>query len=636
MAHEDSPVRTRPMARARQKKGNPITNFVRNSPFLFLSLIFHLGVLVLLAFITAREPEPPQKEISIDVEEMETDEMEPEPIQEEQDLDKEATEAAMSGRGSSGEGDEGDSHEEAAGEAEDVDVEKPDVMGMESAASAGGEGDFEGEGDEGFGLARSEGRGEGAEGAVDKFAIASINAIANGRTLIVVMPVRTRSVIYGPLPEMTERMEHYFEEIDDNLPGEIADRGYWQVVSFGEEPSFKGRPSQNLTYIEKQLKDIKMDESGQENVARAVNAVLDKFGDEDFENILIGCMIDEAGSDIQEPVVLDRTIKRMRDNNARFYVFGEESLFAHRKKRVRLKIDMDELQPRDQEIFKGFEGRTVTGWINAGPESPRPELWWGENWNRWKRWGANLHGILSGFGMYELNRLVLATKGSYFSMSSDSDEKYDLDKLYGEYKPDISNKFEYDKKMKQDKLRAELKNIWDKIGSFYRSLDLRSDNQVEKNLRRAKQGREFCIEKAKKLHDMVDDYQSDAYNAKRWVAHAEITRAELLRLRFMLGQYYASLDKARKEHGGNLKRREKRYVMNRGKAPDDYEGPEKAKRERDLAREHLDMVIEKHSDTPWEILAEKMKKNIRPWRAKFADLPEKGTGGRKRLPDVKF
>ncbi|MFW6457714.1 MAG: vWA domain-containing protein [Planctomycetota bacterium] len=600
-----------------------VADFVRNSPFLILSLLFHVFVLLLLTFITAQEPEPPKRDIKVEMEEVETDEMEPEPPERETDLDTEATSSALSGSGSEG---QGESHSDAAESAADVDAENVDIMGMESAVADGGEGDFEGEGGGGWDVAAGDGRGGGVGGAVDKFAVATINAIANGRTIVVLMIDRSRSVVYGDLPELVDRMNHYFDEIDKHLPVELTGQGKWQVMSYGEEPKLKGQPSDDLDYVKEALGSVSVETSGKENVGAGIEMILDKYEDSEYENILVACLTDEAGDDIQDPVVLKRAVNRMRKTNTRFFVFGYEAVFATRKKRVHLKLDEDNLetmQGEDRDAMRGYEGKTVFGWADAGPASPRPELWWGDDWRRWKRWGATVEGIYSGFGMYALNHMTLATNGTYFILEDESEE-YDLDKMMAKYRPDICDKFEYDKRNERSELRKALSETWKEIGRFYLETNLHTEKAVKKNIRRAEEGRDYCIQRAKQIDKLIDESEPEGQNSERWIAHAELTRAELLRLRFMLGEYYLTLSEAAKEHSGaikNLKQKDKRIIMRRGKAPDDYKGPQQAKKERSLAKEFIETTIDKHNDTPWGVLSKRMNKNIFPWKAKLEDKP---------------
>jgi hypothetical protein len=175
--------------------------------------------------------------------------------------------------------------------------------------------------------------------------------------------------------------------------------------------------------------------------------------------------------------------------------------------------------------------------------------------------------------------------------------------------------------MRSIKLRRVLGDAWKEMGTFYLSYDLRTQRQVSQSLQKAVQGRTYCIERAKQLHGLINNSQPQGHNWSRWIAHAELTRAELLRLRFMLGQYHATLSKARNDYGGNLRQREKRIIVRRGEVPQDYEGGMNAKKEHDIALQYIELVKEKHKGTPWEVLAARMQKNVYPWTTTLEDYP---------------
>ena len=610
--------------------GHPVADFVRNSPFLFVSLVFHLIVLALLAFITTREPEPPMRRISITMDPVEQDPVQPRPVPHLPGL----PEAGVKGPQGSDTPDEGQKYEDIVKNTPQVDIPTVDAPHIHEPVAPGDPEQFEEQGPDDLKRVTPKAQNADLPNAVDVFAVSSINAIAEGRTLVVLMIDRSRSVIYGDLPRLIDLMDRYFEQIGKELPARLRGRGQWQVVSFGDRPRFVGKPSSNLSYVKQALGGVKVDPSGRENLGAAVEAVLKRHGNGAYKHILIGAMTDEAGDDVQDPVTLARVIKRMRKNNARFYAFGYESVFGARRKRVHLKLDPERIRAVDRKAIRGFEGETIHGWANGGPDSPRPELWWGSNWRRWHHWGATLNSLPSGFGMYTLNRMALYTGGTYFMLEMESD--YDQDKLYAKYKPDICSTFEYDKRMSENPLRHALAATWEQIGTFYLDHDLRSEKEVSRMLREAVKGRNYCIRRAGEIHHLAQTSVGDRHNRSRWLAHAELTRAELLRLRFMLGQYHQTLKKARANYGGELRRREKRIIIHRGRAPQDYHGPAQAKREHDLALQHIELTIERHRGTPWAVLGQRMKRGLHPWKASLKDTPEPRPADHIRDLDLPF
>ena len=594
---------------------SPVTNFIRNSPFFFISVVVHIVVLMLLAFVTASEARPVRKRVAIVVEEYEIPEEIPPLVREENLFES-------GGGGPAGAGAMGtESFEAAVSNTTEHTAERINILGITAPAGMGTDGDFAGEGGEGWDLAPGTGSGEGIEGAVDQFAIITINSMMRGETLVVLLVDRSRSIIYDDLPLVIKRMDHYFKEIEDHVPAGLEDRGRWVVVSYGRNPTFVCKPSRDLAYVQNALASVAVDVSGQENIGRAIDVILDRFGGAGYKYLLIAAMTDEAGDDIYDPRVLESVIKRMRQAGARFFVFGYESRFSARKKQIVFKLDPALLRGADRAAVKGFEGRTVYGWADAGPECPRPELWWSSNWHNWHVWGGDLHNIPSGFGMYGLNRMVLATNGIYFLLQIESD--YDQERLYAQYKPDICSMPEYDQRLAADPLRRELKTVWKELGYLHLGNDLRTPDQVNNALAKSEAGRNFCIAHAARLKKLVEQGTPIGHNWQRWVAHADLTVAELLRYRFMLGQYHTVLLREWQRIGRKFPEK-KRLVLGRGKAPDDFVGPQEAKDEYDAARHYIDEVVRKHGGTPWEVLGKRMSGSLFPWRCALADYPKPG------------
>jgi hypothetical protein len=644
--HEDRLRAEQVLKLMKRYADNPVTEFVRNSPFLVLSLGIHLAILILLALVTAQETPPPKKKITVKMEDFQAQEVEMQPLRKQQNLAEAAASGGASGS-SMGGGVAGEGHGDAVADTAAAEVGRVNILGLKSAVGGGGTGQFEGKGGSGFGIAGGgKGRGSGSvSGAVDQFAVVTINAVQNGKTLVALLIDRSRSVIYGDLPKLIERMDHYFSEIDHNLPSGLESRGRWVVVSYGHQPKFKCKPSADLDYVKAALRNVEVDYSGRENVGAAVETVLDRFSGSEYDNLLIAAMTDESGDDIKNGALLERVINRMRRARAQFFVFGYEATFAAQKKRIRFKLDPESVTGADRNAIRGFEGRVIHGWANGGPETPRPELWWGQNWHQWRYWGSHLNNVPSGFGMYGLNRMVLATGGIYFLITNESD--YDDEKLYAKYKPDICSKHVYDRRMKQSDLRRELQEVWSEIGYFNLRHRLRNNRQVNRSLEKSRKGRIYCTKRAEQLLSLVHNSTPQGNNWTRWRAHTDVTVAELLRYKFMLGQYHAVLKRAWVKQGRTVpqpprdheKYTHARLLVRRGRAPEDFMGPEQAKREYDQARQRIQLVIDRHKNTPWAILGRRMKRGLYPWTCTYQKIKRrkrKKNTGQPSPPSLSF
>jgi hypothetical protein len=92
----------------------------------------------------------------------------------------------------------------------------------------------------------------------------------------------------------------------------------------------------------------------------------------------------------------------------------------------------------------------------------------------------------------------------------------------------------------------------------------------------------------------------------------------------MLGQYHEVIRHEWERQGKKLPEG-KRFVVQRGRAPDDLVGPDAAKQEYDIALQYIQLAMERHKGTPWEVLAKRLQEGICPWKCVVADLPPPAT-----------
>jgi hypothetical protein len=589
------------------RERHPISEFVRNSPFLCASLALHIVVLTLLAFVTANQPVEVRRRITIRLEDLTSDEVRMQPLQREENL------ASLSSGLTTLVGAEGEDYNTATTSSARVEIPRVSILGLMSSTRTGSEDDWERDMGEGLRLAPGKGSGS-AGGAVDQFAVVTLNCMMQGKTLVVLMIDRSASVLYGPLPEIITRMDHYFDEIKNNLPEEVEEKARWVVVSYGKAPNFECQPSADLEYIKNALRGVTSDRSGVENLGLALEAVLDRFANTGYKYLLIAAMTDEAGDDVNNPVVLERAIKRIREAKGRFFVFGYESIFCARKKPVTISAaqfkgqDRAEYEKYAKATGKKLEEITISGLADAGPECPMPELWWAQT------------ALPSGFGMYALNRMALATDGIYFLLKPES--KYNEEKLYAKYKPDICSVFAYRERLSEVPLRRKLVELWAQFQTnrFPLGEDLRSAQQVQQVLDTSVQARGYYTAQAGELRQLLDTSPPVGDTWSRWEAHGELTLATLLVNRFVVGQYHEVVRRGWDKIEGAVPPK-KRLVVRTGQAPKDFVGPEAAKAEYDTALGYIERMVEKHKGTPWETLAAQLKGSLHPWTCALEDIP---------------
>ena len=76
--------------------------------------------------------------------------------------------------------------------------------------------------------------------------------------------------------------------------------------------------------------------------------------------------------------------------------------------------------------------------------------------------------------MYALNRIAMATQGTYFILKDAKESPYDQRKMFARYHPDISTVFEYHKRNKN----VELRSVLTKKKGFERDRIERIENRI--------------------------------------------------------------------------------------------------------------------------------------------------------------
>ncbi|MBS3764845.1 MAG: VWA domain-containing protein, partial [Planctomycetes bacterium] len=372
------------------------------------------------------------------------------------------------------------------------------------------------------------------------------------------------------------------------------------------------QPTSKLLLFGEAFTALEPDRTGVENPKAAIETVFERFRPEKYEHTLIAALTDEAGDDLESNESLERTIRKLRKANTRFFVFGKIASFCTPRERIPLEREQADQKAQGAEKV----GNVLSAWIERGPECPRPELWWVDDIDRWSQWGGRLDGIPSGFAIYELNRLCLATNGIYFLVNDACD--YDQQKLFGGYPPDICSRKKYDKLCKEDPLRKTLRKVWKGMPDLYLKCRIDSTEELKACLQKAREGREFCSQSLGELDEILKagaepGSTDSSQNRKRWLAHAHLTLAELHRIHFMLGQYYEVLAKCQSRLHEGVPTGQF-YAMARGRAPEDFVGPRAAKREYDKALKYIRSVQDRHSNTPWAVAAKGLGEGLHPWR----------------------
>ena len=254
----------------------------------------------------------------------------------------------------------------------------------------------------------------GAAGAVDRITHEILLSLEERKTHVVWFFDQS-----GSLLPQREKIHSRFDRIYEEL-GVIEASGneafakhtdkplLSSVIAFGNNITRRTpKPTDNIAEIKAAVASIEMDESGTENVFTAINLAIDQYKGfrtldpdtgEPMRNVMFVIFTDEVGDDQR---LLENTIRECRKLAVPVYVVGVPAPFGRKKTMVKW-VDPD---PK-------YDQRPQWGEVTQGPESLVPER-------------LNLHfsgkrdqdaPIDSGFGPFALTRLCYQTGGIYFSV----------------------------------------------------------------------------------------------------------------------------------------------------------------------------------------------------------------------------
>jgi hypothetical protein len=363
-------------------------------------------------------------------------------------------------------------------------------------------------------------------------------------------------------------------------------------------------------------------DGGDEMVFHAVKTAVDKFksfrtarGNNPQRNVMLIVVTDERGDDLP---MAEETIKACRFHSMPCYVLGVPSPFGRDKAFIKfVEFDPQYAQGEDwAEVDQGpetlYPERVKIGYQDESMEEPV---------------------IDSGFGPYALSKLCYETGGIYFSIHpnrriNSKVERREVEAFASQmsyffspevmerYRPDYLSDAEYMTRVKKSPLRYALLNAaqLSRVGtlskpkmvfikrdepSFTKEL---TDSQLE-SARLYPELSEMCAILA----------EGDKYRGKetspRWLASFELSYGTALAAKIRAESYNAMLAKAKR--GMNFEKPESNTWNLR--PSDKVSVDSKIDKEAKQARELLQSVVEKHTGTPWGLLAGRELDNPLGW-----------------------
>jgi hypothetical protein len=485
------------------------------------------------------------------------------------------------------------------------------------------------------------GKGEtGAVGAVDRITQEILRSLEERKTLVVWVFDQTAS-LRKQRQQIHDRLDRIYNELGvlEAAGNEAFQRHkdkplLASVMSFGNSVTFRTKePTDNLADIKKAIVDMEDDPSGVEKVFEAVYRAADKYKSyripdeqtrEPDRNVMIIAFTDEAGTD-QEG--LEPTVKLCRRYEMPVYVVGVPAPFGRKETMVKW-VDPD---PK-------YDQTAQWGEVEQGPESFQPE-----------RLKLNFSSskedddpIDSGFGPYALTRLCYETGGIYFAVHPNRNVtravsrkeveefsahlKYFFDpEVMRKYRPDYVSLDEYKRRVSTNKARIALleaskQSFLTPMQSPTLRFVKRSEAEMANTLTEAQKSAAELEPKIDMLYNVLKLGEGDREKevTLRWQAGFDLAMGRVLAIKVRTEAYNAMLAQAKR----GLKFKDEKNNTWALEPSDEISVGSQLEKMADRARMYLNRVITDHPGTPWAMLAERELKDKLGWKWKeeFTDL----------------
>jgi len=277
----------------------------------------------------------------------------------------------------------------------------------------------------------------GVAGAIDRLTL-EIAAAVKEKKMLVVWLFDVSPSVSQRRNEIADRFENVYKQLGILEAAENEDSLKTAVAAFGATTQFVTKdPVADVKEVVSQIRSIKEDTSGDENVFSAVTQVSKRWAPykrKERRNMMVIVVTDEAGSDAVQH--LEETILFTKRNGIKCYVVGNASPFGQQEVVIKFPIE---------------PGVEVDAIQQSGPETVMPERlklpFWGQT-------NYDIRQISSGYGPYALTRLCAETNGIYF-ITEDYSPKFEAADMR-DYHPDYISIRDYENALKNNLAKQAL------------------------------------------------------------------------------------------------------------------------------------------------------------------------------------
>lgn len=446
-------------------------------------------------------------------------------------------------------------------------------------------------------------------GSVDRITQEILGQLKKNKVLVVWLMDASGS-LKERRTQIIQRFDRVYMELGE-LSEDEEDALLTAVASFGEKSELlTPEPTANPDQIKRAVRNMKIDESGVENVFAAIQKTvleLRPYIRKDRRMMMV-VLTDETGNDFN---AVDATIRDLKKYRVPVYVMGPLSPFARPVIRIKW-VDKE-------------SGTTHYLPVERGPETIQLEAAKLPTWYEDPRAGL----ISSGFGPFALTRVAHESGGIYFIYDDGSipGPRFDVTAML-ERAPEYISVSDYMRLVQQRALRRAVLKVaaasQEGCPSFPAEfLAAGVQFAIRDSAQDVNTAMDFLDAAADELIG-VHKFRGQE-TSKRWLAHYDLLIGRVLANRIRCESYLPMLGEMfnKPKTPKDVTKNAWRLAGVEGTALGDRKSPEgEAKQDEgsrkksrkkpqpvektdaDIAREHLQRVIAEHDGTPWAVLAQ--------------------------------
>ena len=477
-------------------------------------------------------------------------------------------------------------------------------------------------------------------GAIDRIAEVIRDRMAEGDLMVVWMFDQSASLaaqrtqiakqfdrVYQQIARFQELDKKQINDPDLNPPL-LTD-----IYQFGQGVSrLLPKPTFELDKLRVAVSNVERDDSGQENVMQSVMMVANKYKSmtrvdprtqKPERNVMVILVTDEAGDDVN---LTDQAVRNCINARISVYAIGVPAPFGREETEVKW-VDPD--PEYDQSPQRAI--------VDQGAETPRPErlrLGFVEG-------GDDLEQIDSGFGPFYLTRLCYETGGLYFAVHPNRSGKRRVrwgevknyaSKLTYFFNPEIMRRYQpsyvsiktYNQSLNQNKARQALVQAaeYTRTGEPLRAPQTRFERLDEgafvRLVNRSQQDAAFVVPALNRMMQTLKAGEADREKETeaRWQAGYDLAMGRAIAAHLRASTYNQMLALIKTSLKFDPPKdadtpQNNTWIL---RASNEVKTGSRDAQLADKAKMYLERVIEDHPGTPWALLAEKELKIPIGWR----------------------